>query len=526
MEIKVDTYGRLTFQSIAVQHTGEPTLQFDGGGYRTARMVQLRNNELDDSLFNELNEFVSRMPKEKQDELYNCYASAESVFKNYDTGSVEADSIGHLNMAEGLTEIIHRIYELVLFEDLHDYIVGNRDLKIPPELSDSYNTDDKITPLYVARTYRLSEYIDLMAFCLGLRFSIPIWGPYLKISGVADGIKFKEYRAFELFAGCRLHACRAYERMDTYIRANTPEDEQTMATVMHFLSSEQIPTYNIATTMIRKLSIAPLSCLSERHHLMKILYGYATNRNKQLDLQLEPGLQDKKDRGVFDDDNSSVLCLFQMKEQMAAGDLTVFEVYIEDYVKAAQAIDATIPAEMVEACVQHTLGLSNQKWRSKDVQKSLVAWVLSPVISATTIPLLSRKTLMIAMGISQATLWHWGLTELAIMLTARIRPREEGEFTVQHGMKGLSKATLETLDALYPYKVPRDKKNPTGWSENVGVRGIETLHRLLAEEDWIPQCPQALRDLHPTAKYGIVEASSILREHLATLLIRLDDARH
>lgn len=529
MKIDVGKYSKLTFTSITVNHPGEPELNFDGGGYRTARMVQRAHgdeDEINNGLFKELNEFIGRLSKEKQQALYDCYARAESAFQNYDDNSDVVQQAGAsvqaYTLEEDLKALVREIYSIVTFDDLHEYVKFNRDLKIPPELSDQYLTDDKITPLYVDRTYKLSEYIDLMALCLGLRFMVPIWGPYLKISAASEGMQMKEYHSFGILRGSPLHLSRAFDRMDIYVRANIDTKDLTMAPILHFLSEEEIPMYAIALTVIRKLSIAPISWESDKHHLMKILYSFATNKIKGLGMNLEPGLQDKTDRGFFEDDNSSVFCLFKMKEQLSAGELEVFKVYIENYVRAAKSIIPEIDERKVELCVNNALKL--KRWRALEVQKGIVAWTLSPVITGSIIPLLQRRYLLIAMGISQAVLWHWGLHELAIMVTAKVQPPDPNAFNTIGGKSKLSNATLGKLDEIYQHEFPLRKHVVGGWSHNTGVRGIELFHKHLSAEDWIVQCPNALaKEYDDAAVTGLLEPSAELREGLAQLLFKLHD---
>lgn len=525
MQIEVGKYSKLSFTSVTVSHPNEPMLVFDGGGYRTARMVE----GLDDGLFTEVNEFVSKLSKQKQQTLYECYCRVEGLFNNYDVDNSDrtAMSISAQSLEDDLIEIVNLMYETVLMDDLLFYIKANRKLKIPSELTNTYATEDKITPAFMDKTYTLSDYIELMAGCLGLRFMIPIWGPLLKIMGAGDQDQMKEYDSFSIIRKSKFYQSAFFERMEVYLSANMDPKDLNMAPALRFLSQEEIPTYAIAITCLRKLSIAPLSCETEKHHLMKIFYGFATNKIKTLGMTMDAGLLDKKESGNFEDDNSSVLCIFKMKEQVSAGDLMVFKVYIEDYVKMATAIDSTIDPAMVELCVQNALQLP-ANWRATDIQKGLVAWVLSPVITGSIIPLLNKKnkTLLYAMGVAQAVLWHWGYNELAIMVTGAIYNHDAFTFKTQTGKGRLSDTTLAKFDEVYPHKIPLKKQEIGGWSNDPGVRGVELFHHHLALHEWKTQCPKPLAASYEDAHViGFIEPSQELREKLANLLIKLAEHR-
>lgn len=522
MRIEVGKYSKSAFESLSISYPGERELVFSAGGYRSTKLIQRdpTEQEFNDVLFNEVNHFVQDFLKpEQRKALYECYQRVETVFNNN-----TADDLEYQGLEEGLQELVAAIYEIVTFDDLVFYVKTNRNLKIPPELSDEYKTSDKITQAYIDKTYTRSEYIDLMALVLGLRFMIPIWGDYMNLMSTTHGVNMKEYFSFMLLNKSDIRQSRAFTRMEIYVRANITAADQTMASTLNFLSTDEIPLYAIAATSLRKLSIAPLSYEMDNHHLMKILYSYATSKIKGIG-NLEKGLQPKTGRsGGFVDDNSSVFCSFKMKEQISAGELVYIQTYIGRYKEAAERIAEGIDPAIVELCVQNVLNIP--KWKILDVQKGLVAWVLSPVVPANIIPMLNRQTLLTAMGISQAVMWHWKLYELAIMVTGRPRPQDPDEFRRIPEGRALPDSAIARLNEIYPYELPVIRGDSVRWSANAGVRGISLIHEQLSKEDWVVQCPKELAALwQDAAKIRFIEPSSTLRESLAELLFNLNDLK-
>lgn len=514
LSIEVGKYSKRSFVSLTITYKDQPEINLDAGGYRTAHIMQD-----DGTLFKECNDYIAKLSDKDQAKLYNCYARVESLLDDYNSDfsvtDIEADDIESI-----LKGIVKDIYDVILFDDLVSYVELNRNLKIPPELRDDYETDDKITPLYMARTYRLQEYKDLMALCLGLRFMVPIWGPYLRIAQTAVGVNLKEYFAFNLIKSSKIYKARAISRMEEYISANIDDGDVSMASLLHFLSDAELPMFSLAMTVIRKLSIAPISFDHDKFHLMKILYSFATSKVKRLSMVLEPGLKDKSSYGMFEDDNSSVFCVYRMKEQISTGDMVVFETYIENYVRAALSVDPTIDPKMVEQCVQ--MALSAPKWKITNIQKGLISWTLSPVIVGSVINMLKRKYLLITAGITQALLWHWGLYELAVLTTAKPKRTDATEYKVKSGKMKISDETLAIFDKMFPYKLPLHREIPGGWSDNSGVRGVELYHQELSLTDWWVQCPKELaKEVDDSHVTGYIETSSELRETLAKLLITI-----
>lgn len=473
------------------------------------------------SLFTELNEFVAKMKKDAQKALYECYARADSIFQ-MEEFSLGTQGVSSRNLDKLLTEVVNDIYKIVKFEDLRDYVVGNTKLKLPTELYNDYVTEDKITPLYKQRTYLLPEYIDLVALAFGLRFMIPIWGQYLPISAKEHGSHMMEYYAFQLLTASDFYQCPAFFRLDTYIRANLAEGESIdMGVLLKFLSSEEVPTYLIALSAIRKLSVAPLSAENERDHLMKIIYNYALGNNNQLAGSLGSKVTDKPDPGETLDDNSSVWCTYKMKEQIPAGDLIMFQLYVNNFIPCAQAIEPDINPDRVTDCVERALKL--QDFNPTDSQIGLVVWAMSPVVPGCVVEMFDRQTLFTAIGISQAILWHWGLTQLAVLLTARRIELEPGEIMAPVPYGGVSNQNMQLLETIYPYSLPEGRGGDMITEPNPGLRGIESVVGDLFKNYWEPTCVKALAKAAQCDVIRQVEVSSDIRDQLASLLIRLND---
>ena len=523
MQLHISAHTKRSFSGVTVTHPGENDIVFSASGYASTKpgaVTQVEEDVFRVDLFGEVNEFIAKLPLEKQLALYECYARLDSIFQV--SGFDPVDKTSGDNLDKMLIQEINRIYEIIRFEDLRDYVMGNTKIRLPPELSDEYVTSDKITPLYMQRTYRLSEYIDLVAQAMGLRFMIPVWGPYLPLAAKEWSQAMKEYYAFQLIMESRLYQSPVFERLEVYVRANLNEEEQDLSIHLKFLSSEEVPTYLIALAAIRKLSVAQLSAESDRDHLMKIIYNYILGDNTRIPATIGVKVTPKKGPGEVNmDDNSSVWCIFKMKEQLAVGDLVLFQIYVTDYVKAALAIEPEIDVARVEECVTRALALQN--FNPREAQIGLCMQVMATVVPGCVIEMFDRATLMTSMGIAQAVLWHWNLPELAILMTAMPIELEEDEIMSPTAYAGLSEESLAALQAIYPYDLPEQRHNDQHVSPNAGVRGIETLVTDLYRNYWEPTAPRSLLASYSKAAVREMEVSSNIRDQLATLLIKLDE---
>jgi len=525
MKFSISSFTKRSFSMVQVDHPGENELIFNAAGYANTKpgaVVADADSEFGQrvELFIEVNEFISRMPEATQLALYDCYARLESVYSNYGgmglTVKHSSDSLDNM-----LADIIGDISKIVKLADLRAYIVGNKNIKLPSELSDEYITNDKITPLYMERTYRKSEYIDLTAVAMMTRFLIPVWGTYLPISGKENSPDMKEYNGYKLLDKSELYTCPALQRLETYVRANLVEGEYELTIVFKFLSSEEVPIYLMALALIRKLSIAPLSAEFDKDHLMKIVYNYVCGNNNRMPAAFGSNIKPKTDNEGLSDDNGSVWCVYKMKEQISTGDLMIVQVYITNYVFAGLDIEPTLKEERIKQCVERAMNL--QDFDPTPAQISLCLWVMSTVIAGCVVEMFDRKTLMISMGLAQAVLWEWGYPQLAILMTANLIPLEEGELLPPIPRTKISQSNRELLEVIYPYKLPESKRSEAVVSTNPGIRGVEEVATELFRNEWEPRCPKPLAASYYRSDVSRrVEISTDIRDQIASLLIKLD----
>lgn len=520
MHFKIVDFNKSSFSSVMVTHGDENEMIFNCSGYSNTKpgaiVVEHGINRV--QLFNEINTFIDKqLKKEDQLKLYQCYARLYNLFDE----SYYIGSDGSLEKL--LCDEVDRIYKIIKFDQIRDYIVYNKEFKLPPELSDDYITEDKITPLYKQRTCRLSEYIDLVAMVFGLRFMIPVWGSYLPIAAKDHNKELKEYYAYQLLETCDFYKSPPFERLEIYVRANISEEDFDMSQYFSFFSSEELPIYLVAIVSIRKLSVAPLSAEIDKDHLMKIIYNYIFRKNTKLPLSEGRQIKDKKGPGeVNADDNSSVWCIYKMKENMSTGELETLQHYISKYRNAAERIEPDIDFDRLEDCIKRSI--SNHDFRAEGVQKGLAAWVLSIVIAGVAVDILDRHVLKIALGTAQAILWQWGFNQLAILLTATVIPLDEDEILTPIPKIKLSESKREVLDAICPYSYPESKRSELVIPTNPALRGIETMLSDFVKNDWEPNCPKTLAaSVDRVDLSRRLEVSGDIRDQLANLLIKLDN---
>lgn len=521
MEFKISTYTERSFSAVSL--TREPgtegELFFPTGGYSTARPnASVREDDEIGShldMFAEINQFLQKyLSEDQKDQLFLHYEKLEGIFTQSNPKDCNVD-----DLTRAITREVNGIYNIVKFDQLREFIVTNPKIRLPQELSDDYVTEDKITPTYRSLTYRLQEYIDLVAVALGLRLMIPIWGFYLPIAGKESNINMKEFTSYQLIMNSKFYKIPAFTRLDVYVRANLKETTYDITAALNFMSSEEIPTYLLALAVIRKLSIAPLSIERERDHLMKILYNYIDGRFDRMATEFKQQVAEKKSGAGPVEDNSSVWSMYKMKEAITAGELTLIQLYVNEYHTCAAAIDPNYQPERLAASIAHIQTIED--FNPTRAQKGLAAWIMSTVIAGVVIDMFDMETLKNNMAVAQTILWEWGFLDLAIMLTAR---KDTSAITTELSKAKVSQGHRDVLDVINPYMMPDPKRDDQLFIGNSAVRGIEEIIKEFMRSDWFIDCPKQLAVEYNRADLSeYLDISPSVRNRLAEILIRLND---
>lgn len=524
MKFEIATYTRQSFSMVNIEHPGEDILVYETSGYSStvpgASSDMPNNGGKKVQLFDEVNDFIqTKITKEKQLELYILYDRINNLFSDSIVSRRKGGATGEM-FDRTLSDLVRRIYNIVKFNDLRDYITTlfkARKIDIPSDIADSYQTEDKLTPRYVDCTYLTEDYLDLVTMCLGVRFMIPIWGRYMPLKKYDDKSAMKEYHSFQLLMGSSFYKAPCFSRLDVYVRGGL-EDRNDLGVVLSNLSAEEIPLFLMSITIVRKLSVASLTSEDGKHHLIRMMYHYIDSKSKNLGTTLGNAVEAKRrGRSEYDgEDNSSVWDKYKMREMIPAGDLAVTEVFLNNH--TGDNPDKT------QLC--HSYITDGIKFNPRECQIALATWVIGTEIPGNAVPLFDRAVLKRVFAIVQSQLWEWGFNELAILLTAMPVPLDPGEVLGSIGRRMLTDDRIEKLKQVYPYLLIVNNHDPFGHEENVGIRSVERMAAMFYEHEWSVSCPIELaQTVSGLDKINIFEAPNNLRNTLADLLIKLD-TRH
>ena len=450
-----------------------------------------------DSVFYYLNEYLKSLPEKQQRQIFEVYQDLREIM----------DSVVDPRQLHGeLSKGVETLYSLLSYDRLKNFTKYKVVIRTPSTIKESYE-ELEISERgkdFKETTYLREEYLELVNTAIYLKAMIPIWSEYINIlNRVSKKDRFKEHQALILLKRSGVLNLPGIQRFLDYIEAIVSAEkskvggQNTIATVVGGLGSSEVSEWLMANTIIRKLVVTDLSSFEDSNNVVSVLYHHIHNTmnslNKKFMTSSGQAIRSKhKPRGE-EDEEKSFIETYKVKQEISDGDLVVLSVFTENVQQVQRLLDPTVPAETVELCLNQLRQQTN--FQITQGQLTLLKWVLARVIPPKSIENIHRHSLMICLGVAQATLWHWGFPTLAALLTAGEYRDEEGNLV--GGMEIRSRIPRDYLEAFnelypcYPERGTQRESRPV----NVAVRSIEELSRSFCRCDWAVYAPQELQDL-------------------------------
>lgn len=511
MRIHVHDLSPKGITALRLDHKGEEMV-LSAGSYHSAAIL---NRE---TLFKETNDFIATLPQESQDRLWELYKQVAEYLSSEEIRS-------SYFVRGGIETVSKELYKIVTYSNLRAY-VDRADLTIPPDVSEKFEEFNERGRNYRSRTYIKSDYMDMVALALGLRFMVPIWGMYIQNISSVNGNGYKESEAVKLVELAGMDVWPPFIRMNEYIEASVDKDI-SMTMVMAGLSSEEVPRHLMAMALVRKISIGPVSTSVERDSLARILFNYVTGTHLRMDgrFQSVTGIvQAKRSRNIDkgDEDNSSVWDDYSQSTDITEGDRQMIEVFTENVSVIVNRTAPDLDLARVQQCI--AICSKHEERPIEHFQKAIIFWVIRS-ISPEARELLLKLTDFRLMGISQAILDHWGFHELAILVSAEEFFHEDGEaFMPTETRNKITKQQAEILDRQYPYYRQETKRQEPGKRSNVAVIAIDMVVDWMSGRAWKPHAPRDIVEKIPLlAQTGHMYISGDIKRQLADMIIHVNN---
>lgn len=506
MRIEVENRGNGTssFKTLITEHNGE-CLTWSALTYGKITFHNVQR------LFKEFNECMAGKPMEVQGIIFEAYRRIHTSLK----------STGGNELAEHLQTIrkdVRTIYEHYTKFDT-DALFETAAVRYPKTMSDEFVVVSGGT----GRTYLTSDYKDLIKLSLRLRAVVPVFGQYM-VTAHNDkslGSAYTVSSAVSILDLTDVEEDPAMDKLYNYMDATLQKfSPQATAAVHRGLGSDELPYWLAKNAVFRRVAIGELdngddlsSIVTNVYNLIKTILE-SMGRNFGI-----TRLKTRVPESSATEENISHLEAVRVSQALADGDKTTINVAYRDGYNYARVVDPTVPEDLVIRCITHT-----GEWASQSItrhQKLLPRWILSRSNSPWNIDCIGRESLMTAVGVTQALLYHWGYKTLASLMTAV--PHMDvntAPTTSMYPVDELPKETIKQLSEMYPFYKATGKKDQSVDFLNPGFIGVSNASQAICQSDWRHARPDWMEREIPISDVGLILIPPNLKQQLAEVLIR------
>jgi hypothetical protein len=464
------------------------------------------------SPFDILNRYLSRQSDDKLIQIFNFYRKASTILD---------DERDYKIMSEKLADEITTLSKIVTVDDMLKWVKHYGDIRVPKDLVGNFEDFEDKSLVTLDRTYVRSDYIDLVAWMLCLRFIAPIWSVYIEKTGDKFGTTWKLFYAYDLISNSGYNDCAAEKKLSRYVALTIPPSTDLNSIVLTGVSKSDYFMWLLSQVVIRRVVLADIDNDPDNTPIIKIIYKFITQKIQQQDKQFSGTVKvtgNDDSSGPTDNDTTSILERYSSRQTLSDGEITTITFYLRpDNIEGiVQKIDPTIPIDLVYTALESSDRLLAVA--IEEAQMLLTKWIINRVIPAKIIDYIPREALLVAMSIAAAWYWHHGYHSLSLLtLASKVENIEEHQLTGTEKRSRIVKDMYDRLAVDYPYYQQNTGKKTDRPKLGVIV-SIEYLERLLTNSDWYTYVPNKWIE---NSDISLMSRHYNVPENIKTMLVNL-----
>lgn len=415
-----------------------------------------RDEETGDGIFTQLNQYLSSLPLDRQEAIFNCFKRAKDIFNtlvNNGTYDVEV-------LATKLKPILYEMFELVPEADITDWVWYTLCPGMPSDIRAEFTSD---MPGSIERTYLISDYRELIPMVIIVRLAFPIFMEYIHATKEELGKLHKESTTFTLLHDTWVYNSNAMRRLYVFVDHTVGSDKHNNNSIMSGISSENFIEWVLSFLVIRRIINSDIRG-NANPSIISTLYNAIDTRVKQVILG---GMNVRVKRyteasNVDVNNNISILEGFRTKEAITTGDLAIFREYIQREFKHALngnhtphsligRIEPTLDKNLIQACYEV------QKTRKGvayvPIQIIMTMWLFSDYLSVRVAPHLNRSNIVALISLAQAIFIQRGKYDFAYIVGSKYRLRNfDDSVVIGDTSAAIPKQIRLAFEDVFPYK--------------------------------------------------------------------------
>lgn len=391
--------------------------------------------------FNVINRFLEILSKDRADKLFAQYERFMQQ-REYHLNRTIPD---HMERDDAYRRTVKEIFTVVDQESVFDWMSENVKIEYPPNVEPT--VPEGMNP---DRTYVQPDYKALTATGLALRLFVPICVQYIYDHGDAIGNDRKELMALKLLDMTDIIYSQPYERFVRFIEATNDCVENvknTFKTITGVGSEEQLEISKARKIIRRVAFIDPLT----PDGIIQAVFNEI--KNQPTDTQRSQNrIKDKKKTGSrSDEEETSVVEQYRIKEELPKGDIRAISYYLESLLYL-QSTDSTFTKKEISNLTRLIKELI-KSGHEVDKHNLMMAMFFVKGIPPESLEVVDREYQIAACVSVYGLMVKWEKYDLALLALGKFdSSSDELAMTASVNRSTIPPELDRQLDELYPYR--------------------------------------------------------------------------
>lgn len=427
-------------QSIIVEHKGRKCEFFIHRTFNKTNLVESFRPGVGDS-FDVINQLLDILSEDRADKLFRQYERFHEN-REYHMNRVAPN---HMERDDSYRRIVKELYTILDYQTVYDWMDKNVKIEYPEKveefLPEGRDPD---------RTYIQEDYKALTALGLTLRLVVPMWVQYIYDHTDAIGNDRKELMALKLLDMTEIIYSEPYERFVRFIEATNTSVENvknTYKTIVGVGSEEQLEISKTRKIVRRVAFIDPLV----GDGIIQAVFNEIRNQPTDTQRSQHKIKDKKKTASRSDEEESSIIEQYRIKEELPKGDTRAISYYLEQLLYL-QAMDKTFTAgekRILKRLIKELI----QDGHEMDKHNLMMAMFFVKGIPPESIEVVDREYQIAACVSVYGLMVKWGRYDLALLALGKLEINNDDMGAVASSNRSTIPPELDRqLDELYPYR--------------------------------------------------------------------------
>ena len=421
--------------------------------------------------------------------------------------------------------ISYSILDMFDYEDVLNWVVNIRKVPTLPNLADDYNisqgADNEFTR---AQTYLKSEYLELVAFSIIIKTTIPTIAHFGSLKNSEISGVHKEYILYNFISEHKIAQVPPAKRLFMFINklVEIALKETTLTAVRIIekrIPKEEMANYMMSVIVLNKISTASVVNDTPTRNMITIVYTYVNNK---LSVKADAGnaIREKTVMGNENtDDQESIVESFRTNASLSEGKIIELNWSVSDITIIASQLDIEINKELLTDALEFCKEIYNGYLSEEQIL--ILSYIFKNVIDPRAIELLNIDSIYNLVVVAFGYLNTLGFKYLAALITAIPIEKNDGILYINTTVNR-SRLPIEVKDKLqelYPYNRVINANNKV----NITEEAINDLANEIFSKQWRYTASEKYLKDTPGINEGV---PSDLKIQLANLLIHIEGNRN